>query len=137
MQTHEGRASNRSDLSLFCILPSAFCISSCGDFRLKPQHIPIFHAYIPQALIIKQLLAAGAMVEFVAEDLPVGGVLREIHLLEQHRQNAVYRRIIRHIHLLPLIAGRIPNMNADYCHLRRSSILFKTAQLMRLNARNR
>jgi hypothetical protein len=87
-----------------------------GYFRLEPQDIAIFNADIAQALVVEQLLAAGAVVELVTENLTVGGVLREVHLLEQYRQDAVDGRIIGHVHLLAFVACRIPNMDTDYRH---------------------
>lgn len=92
-----------------------FSPSRC-DFRLEAQHIAVFYADITEALVIEQLFTTGAVVEFVAEDLAVGGVLGEVHLLQQHRENAVYGRIIGHIHLLAFVARRIPHMDTYYSH---------------------
>jgi hypothetical protein len=126
----------RDCAALLFIHHSSIIPSGC-NFGLKTQDIPILHPNIPQTLIVQELLAAGTVVEFIAEDLSIGRVLGEIHFFQQHRQNAIDRRIIGHVHLLAFVAGRIPNMNAHYRHRRKAPALCKFAHLPRRNALGR
>src|SRR3954453_14513717 len=56
--------------------------------------------------------------ELVAQRQTVRCVLREAHFFEKDSENAVDRRIIRHLHFLALVAGRIPNLNGHQSHSR-------------------
>jgi len=54
-----------------------------GNLGLESQDVAGLHADLRQRLPVEQLLAAGAVVDFVAERLAVGGVLREVHFLQE------------------------------------------------------
>src|SRR5918993_4800267 len=94
--------------------------SASRDLRLQPQHVVLAHADVAQALLVEQLLAAGAVVELVAEQLPVRGVLRELHLLQQYGEDAVHGDVVGHLDVLTLVARRVPDVHGDHAHTTRA-----------------
>ena len=104
------------DLDLFFCHGGKCIASAGGNFGLQPEDIAVFDANVGQRLLIEELLACSAVVEFVAQRLAVRGELREFHLFQQYRQQAIDRRIVGHFHPLPSIAGGIPNFNCNQGH---------------------
>ena len=90
--------------------------SARRDFGLEAQDVAGFYAYLAEGLGIEQLFAAGAVVDLVAEGLAVGGVLGEVHFLEQDGDQAIDRGVVGHLDFLPLVAGRIPDLHAYQGH---------------------
>jgi len=88
-----------------------------GNFGLESQDVAGLHADLRQRLPVEQLLAAGAVVDFVAERLAVGGVLREVHFLQEDGDEAVDRRVVGHLDLLPLVARGVPDLNGEHGHV--------------------
>jgi len=66
-----------------------------GDFRLQTQFVAGGHPGLRQRLVVEQLLAGAAMVQFVAHQLAVRTVERQAHPLDEHDENAVDRHIVR------------------------------------------
>ena len=87
-----------------------------GDLRLQPKDVTVAHTDIAQRLLIEELLSRGAVMKLVAEQLPVRRVLREVHPIEKHRENALDRGVVGHFDVLPLVARRIPHLNRQHPH---------------------
>ena len=65
-----------------------------GDFRLKAQFVAGLHAGLGEGLVVEELLARAAMMEFVTHDLAVRTVQRQIHFLDEQEKDAVNRHVV-------------------------------------------
>jgi hypothetical protein len=83
---------------------------------LETQDVAGFYAYLCEGLGIEELFATGSVVDLVAEGLAVGGVLGEVHLLQEDGDQAVDWGVVGHLDFLPLVAGRIPDLHAYQGH---------------------
>src|SRR5436305_7323344 len=67
---------------------------SCGDLRLQPEHVARADVRVAEALGVEELPPRVLVMELVAHELPIGTLLRQLHLLDQHHQDAVHRRVV-------------------------------------------
>ena len=76
----------------------------------------MLNANFAQPLLVEKLLARTLVVELITQRLTIRRDLRQSHLVEQHRQDAIDRRVVWQLDILPLVPGRIPDLNRDHRH---------------------
>jgi hypothetical protein len=87
-----------------------------GDFRLQAEDVSRFYSDLCEGLVVQELFATGAVVDFVAQGLPIGGVLGEIHFLQQDCDETVYWRVVGHFYFLTLVSCGVPNLYVHHSH---------------------
>lgn len=81
--------------------------TSGRDFRLDPQFVVVQDARFQQRLVVEQLGAGPPVMQFVAHDLAVGAVQRQIHPLDQQYENPVHRHVVRRFDRATAAAGNV------------------------------
>lgn len=89
---------------------------ACGDLRLQSQLVTWRHIRLGKGLVVEQLRASAAMVQFVAHQLAIGAIEWQVHALHQDSEDAVDGDVVRCLDFVDAAAGDVGNFDSNVTH---------------------
>lgn len=91
-------------------------MTTSGYLGLQSQDVAVLHVRRGQRVCIEQLSPRTLMMEFVAHHLTVRTMPWQIEAVDKYSDQAVYFCVSGDFNYLPLVAGRVPDLDLYIVH---------------------